>query len=204
VKIGIVGGLGNMGNRYSCIIRYIGHEPFLIDLNTNNPHELKECDSFIIATPTEAHFENLKDYSIYNKPILCEKPFTKSMKELDLIGKMNIKNLKMVTQYEYMDGFIDAPDAYKSMDYNNSFYNYYRHGKDGLKWDCIQIIGFAKNEVTIKSDSPIWKCRINGSDLNIADMDSAYIKMIHSWIKNPSGDFNSIFNMHHKVDRFVL
>lgn len=203
MKIGIVGGLGNMGSRYASILRFIGHEPCLIDLEINNSNEHEQCDSFIIATPTEMHFDNLKQYSKYDKPILCEKPLTKSMKELELIAKMNIKNLKMVTQYEYMEGFIDDPDLHKSLDSRGSFYNYYRHGKDGLKWDCIQIIGFAKNDVIIKNDSPIWKCRINGGALYIADMDYAYIQMIRSWIRDPQGDFEKIFNMHHKVENFI-
>ena len=61
----------------------------------------------------------------------------------------------------------------------------------------------AKGEVQLKNDSPIWDCWINGKDLNIADMDFAYIEMVKDWIKNPTNNHDYILKAHKKVNSWM-
>jgi hypothetical protein len=83
-----------------------------------------------------------------------------------------------------------------------SHYNYFRHGNDGILWDCMQIIGLANGPVEIKEDSPIWDCVINGNRLNLSDMDGAYVSFIRSWLNgNLRQNFIEVVEIHRKVLR---
>jgi hypothetical protein len=129
------------------------------------------------------------------KKILCEKPITKSLTEMNMVVDLckNHRNpITMVMQYQY---FVNPKNN------GQTWYDYFRTGKDGLYWDCLQIIAFAKEEFFISNLSPVWKCRINGKDLNFADMDKAYVHFINDWMNNQleTPTVETYFQIHKKV-----
>jgi hypothetical protein len=194
VKVYIVGYNGNMARRYRAILEVLGHETTGEDLDRVDIEGWERADAFIVATPTPTHAEILLRLKGCGRPILCEKPLTKSMTQLETVLselKRAGTRLQMVSQYDYLvDPAAEGETAY----------DYFRHGADGLFWDCINIVKHAKGAVLLAEKSPVWKCTINGQALNIRDMDTAYVQMIDHWLKDPTRtDYDEIFNTHKKV-----
>ena len=187
----IVGCWGNMASRYKAILNMLGIAYYGVDIN--HAQDVGEVDGVIICTPTQTHCDMIKHYSQMNVPILCEKPITKDPDKLaDLLKfcRENGVNLQMINQYAHM-GVGKFP--------SDTYYNYFKSGSDGLHWDCINIRGLAKGEVTLGNDSPIWQCKVNGSHLDIKLMDYAYVEMIKSWLANPTDNLDYIKHAHNKV-----
>lgn len=192
-QILIIGANGSMGRRYQAILRYF-KKPFVcVDADSTLERITKLaalCEGIIIATPTDTHFNYLVNLQSLDKNILCEKPLTKNRDELEYIKSgLSGTKLKMVMQYKTLDTGLEGPSSY----------NYYNTGKDGLYWDCIQIIGLARGDVKIKGDSPTWQCTLNGQELNLSQMDLAYVEMLKDWFANPKDDMSRLFDMHQKV-----
>lgn len=191
-----------MGQRYKAILKHLDEPFYSLDRENSEAQILKAVetmDRVIICTPTNTHFQLLKKIIPLQKPILCEKPISKSLNELEVIFANVLKyNTKFTMMFQYSE--LLPP---KQLEFNSS-YNYFRTGKDGLIWDCLQIIGLAKAEVEILNESPVWQCRINGHKLSLADMDQAYVAFVSKW-KN---DFieqkvTDLFNIHQKTDRMA-
>ena len=204
MSILLVGSEGSMGTRYKRILDYLGRSYKCYDTKLSTPLEeaAMGCDRAIIATPTRLHAESILDILsvMPSKPILCEKPIDKDLKVLkDILQKCKDAktDLRMVFQYKRIynnDGLIGP-----------SHYNYFRHGDDGLAWDCIQIIGLAKGTVNLEETSPVWSCAINGQKLQIQNMDWAYIEYIRDWLTFPSLCIgpDEILAIHEKVHNFI-
>jgi hypothetical protein len=208
MKFYIVGNQGNMGRRYTAILKHLGHEVYGHDTAVKsfeekedvvNPDFVKSCNGIIISTPTESHIEHLKKYLLFKLPVLCEKPFTRDINELyKFEDKMKeyLPQISMVNQYQYLV-------MLKSQ--GKTFYDYYNSGKDGKYWDCINIIGLAKGEIAIEAKSPVWTCMINGKKLNLKNLDQAYIDMISDWISHESiNDWDYIIRSHEKTNQLYL
>lgn len=200
MKVLIIGSEGSMGKRYQAILDYIGHEKVLADKKDDRIEiclKAMQSDRIIIATPTETHAQILHWVMPQGKPILCEKPVCKNLDELVEIisyAKWNKTPLAMVMQYKYLvEPESEGPSSY----------NYFRHGNDGLIWDCFQIIALAKGEVTLAEDSPYWQCQINGQRLSIESMDSAYVTMLREWIEKPYSDVENLYAIHEKVSKYA-
>lgn len=131
----------------------------------------------IIATPTALHAAHIDQFLATGAPILCEKPITTSIRALDrLMPKLDDGRVNMVNQYRYLRGHREEIGEGLTM------YDYFNHGRDGLAWDCISIVGLAKGRVVLGEASPRWTCWINGERMSLADMDQAYIDMISHWV----------------------
>lgn len=198
-RIALIGANGNMGKRYAAIMDWCNIPYYAFDLHNMDqlPEKVAKCESMIVATPTDGHFEMLLHLKKYNLPILCEKPITKNLDQLYKLLGTDIK-LKMVNQYSYI------VDKNKKDAMSESWYDYYKSGGDGILWDCINIIGLSVNFPRLSNESPIWKCRINDQDLNIAEIDYSYISMIQDWKDNPKPDHDYIAMAHEKVDAKIL
>lgn len=197
MSILIIGAQGNMGKRYSAVLKHLGQSVVGVDKEHNRHYiksEAEKSDGVIICTPTVTHCEWIKHLADIGKPILCEKPFTTNIEELtetlDICAELET-NLSMVYQYKML-----APEKSQK---GWSYYNYFRHGGDGLVWDCIQIIGLARSTLRLEEDSPIWKCMINGKPLKLGDMDAAYVEFIRGWMLNPGDDLEEIQEIHEKT-----
>lgn len=196
--ITIFGSEGSMGKRYKAILKYLGRKFECVDPSidkVNCAHLtsdlVKYSDGIIVATPTDTHARVLTNLVGYGcqVPVLCEKPVSKDPYELVEIINLGL-NITTMMQYK----FLDSPSSN-----GETYYNYFRHGNDGLAWDCFQIIALARGKITIKEDSPIWKCELNGKHLSLADMDGAYLSFVENWLKNPGQNIEEIINHHKKV-----
>lgn len=192
----LIGANGSMGKRYQAILRYLGKEFRAVDKETKGnllSSAAVRCSSAIIATPTNTHEEIIGTLTASRIPILCEKPVTKNLKALGEIlatVKKNKTPFQMVAQYKML---------LQPSRIGRTRYDYFRHGNDGLVWDCMQIIAFARGEVSLHEESPVWSCMINGQALRIQDMDAAYIAFIQNWLNNPHGDLGWIKAAHEKT-----
>lgn len=172
-KIAVIGASGNMGRRYAMILeQYTSCHIVRIDVDNMNT-DISDCDGFIVATPTDTHFDVLCKLAMHQKPILCDKPLIKSRLKLKSLMSYDGLDISMINQYEFM---INPKSK------GHSYYNYFKTGGDGLLWDCMNIIGLAESSVKVNNQSVIWQCVINGEYLNITDMDTAYIDNIVSWV----------------------
>jgi hypothetical protein len=197
MNILIVGSEGSMGKRYQAILKYLGHNPVCADLGTSNNELIDKAmgsGGVIIATPTHTHTDIIRLVAPTRKPILCEKPVCKDPEELrgvlELVQTFGTPFAMMMQYKELAHRDTIGP----------SMYNYFRHGNDGLIWDCFQVIALARGTVNLGEDSPVWACKINGKTLNLSHMDSAYISYVQKWLKNPDfHDHTEIQRMHEKV-----
>lgn len=200
MKVLIVGAEGSMGKRYQAIFNHLGVSTICVDKHTPSKEILEGAEKsqgIVLATPTDLHTNCLDVLSKFQLPILCEKPLTKDLEELKFIRDEIVKkrkiNLTMTMQYEMLT---------QAGARGVSWYNYFRHGSDGLGWDCLQIIGLAKSSFVLEEKSPIWKCGINGQTLSLSDMDLAYLLFVQRWLSQPGDDISRLFDIHLKVMEF--
>lgn len=189
-----------MGLRYQAILRYLGKEFVGVDRETNEKKRLeiaKTCDGIIIASPTETHEIVIQDLLEAKKPILCEKPVSK---DIDALGRIieRVEKERVPFRMMYQYSILTNPSRI-----GKTFYDYFRHGSDGLMWDCLQIIGLARGECVLKENSPLWSCMINGKRLSLADMDAAYIAYIQKWLQYPAQDLGVIRAVHERVHQAI-
>lgn len=194
----IIGDKGSMGRRYAANLRYLDFPRIDGVDNDASIDDIAKVshlyDGIILATPTNTHFEILMALKNTSASVLCEKPITKSREELDhVLYAYKDKNLQMVMQYKDLETYGKG----------DSFYDYYNHGRDGLYWDCLQIIALAQGRVMLSENSPFWKCRLNGTDLDISKMDIAYNLMLRRWMRNPRGDYAYLKDVHEKVMEYA-
>lgn len=195
----IVGALGSMGVRYQTILKYLGREYYRSEkLWSDVPmSEIPDkVSGIIIATPTDTHAAMVKKYLHFGKPILCEKPITTDLQELESLMaevKDSKTDFQMTFQYEML---IDKNRI------GPTRYNYFRHGNDGLIWDCLQIIALGRSDIKIGEDSPVWSCMINGKALSLSHMDAAYIAYVQAWFRNPKGNLDKLTQAHVKTAEY--
>ena len=190
-KVAVIGARGNMGLRYAMILReYCDVEVVEIDLHNYISCDHADCDGYIIATPTDEHLNDILLYSQWKKPILCEKPIVKNKTDYYKLVDICITDidLSMINQYSFLDRGNEGETEY----------NYFKTGKDGLVWDCINIIGNARKAYDIKKSSLIWSCVLNGDTINFADIDISYIDNIKAWV-NGWRNKGYILQAHSKV-----
>ena len=188
-KVLVVGYLGNMGKRYCSILNYLGVPWQGIDRHNLKDKLDRDIGGILIATPTSMHFENIVRYSIYDLPILCEKPITKSEQELETIGDL-CANLSVLNQYAFMIG---------NESKGTTYVDYYNTGADGLAWDCINLVGLSTGDCYLRNVSPVWSIILNGKPLNRSDVDVSYVDCIKHWLDVYPHDFNYIYYSHKRI-----
>jgi len=167
----VVGFNGNMGQRYTACLNYLGIQNVGVDIGFDKPSSAS-YDRILIATPTDTHLALIEEYAKEGKPILCEKPIVKTAEDLERLKEVFDYNdqIFMVNQYAYSMLCIH--------DFNQpTEYDYFKHGDDGMLWDCIQIIALAEDQITLKESSPVWRCIVNGVHYHQDRMDEYYIAM---------------------------
>lgn len=202
----VVGGFGNMGLRYGAILRSLGHDVIVDDLELCEDATDKHIAGIIIATPTDTHYKLILEY--HKKypmvPILCEKPISKNMEEVEFLINIPDLNLTMVNQYANASTLL-LPTIKNRM----SMWDFVHSGKDGLWWDCINIIGLHDDEsvpVVLRNKSPNWTCVINGKVLTLDDIDTGYYEMIEDWIFQKPRNWNDmayILKSHKRVIQYI-
>jgi hypothetical protein len=183
-----------MGKRYQAVLRYLNENFDCHDLRLTRPvGPLEKYDRFIIATPTDTHLGWVKALDCYKKPIFCEKPLAKNQEEVLEIAQC-LSPLTMQMQYLQL---VDKADD------GHSSYDYYHHGPDGLIWDCFQIIALAKGDISLREESPVWRCTINGRPLLRGHMDLAYVDYVRGWLQGERQTPRDVLvEWHNKVQKF--
>lgn len=185
-----------MGRRYQAILKNANIDMSGHDLGIVSKTRLEDATGFIIATPTSTHISEIEKLLPYEKPILCEKPLTRDLEVLDNFYQKHggdLYHLTMVNQYAYLN-----PQETEG----KTLYNYWNTGKDGLYWDCINIIGLARKSVRLYNNSPVWHCTLNGRKLSIEKMDYAYMAMVKDWVRQPLTNIDYAMNAHYKAVRY--
>ena len=195
----IIGGLGNMGRRYKCILEQVMKiDVVTYDVDHGSLKDLADCSGVIIASPTHTHLSWIRRLGSHNKPILCEKPLTTNIGHLEAFENENrtlASQITMVNQYAYL---------VENHNHGATYYDYFKTGNDGLHWDCLNVIGMAdKRPEYIDNKSPFWNCMIRGKKLSIEKMDFAYVSMIRDWIKEPKPNYAYAREAHYKVAKFM-
>jgi len=94
------------------------------------------------------------------------------------------KNIHMVNNYDYafkracrdQSNFVNATGL--------TTYEYYQTGRDGLLFDCIQLIKMAKADIELKGYGWKWQCQINGWRIDRNLIDDSYYDMIEDFISD--------------------
>ena len=185
MRLGIVGGKGNMGRRYVAICKS-ENIPYEVIDKDDQP---KLCSHYLITTPTRTHEKVLDDLCLFlgdskaKAKILMEKPVAlvsnlrEDLKFIDR-AKGAGHEIYMVNQYAYYSHQLDDTDG-------PTYYDFYHSGGDGLQWDCIQLIYLARSGVQyLKNESPVWKARINGVPLSRELIDLCYVKMLKDFVSD--------------------
>lgn len=200
MRVMIIGSQGSMGLRYQAILDWL-HVPYdkfdtkYSEVN-NFPERAELATHFIVASPTVTHFSYINSLAPMKKPILCEKPITRSLSDLEkILTVVDKENCPFSMMYQYSK-------LVKSQSSDLTLYDYFRHGPDGLVWDCLQIIGQANGEVVLKEKSPVWTCRINGEKLSLDQMDKAYIECVEDFFDKTYISNDEIFKVHKKTAEF--
>lgn len=194
----IIGNRGNMARRYAAILRYLGHFVLGHDEGVSaHPRLYENADCFIVATPTETHLRIMEELIKLGKPIISEKAFTTDLKKLNEFEDKNRQNLNLISMVNQYSFLIDSDND------GETYWDYWNSGKDGLAWDCINIIGLSKSKPHLSNNSPTWECKINGKKLFLSHMDGAYIRMLESWLRNPLSNYHYAKVAHEKTQRFI-
>lgn len=195
----IIGGAGNMGRRYRCIIENVlKKDVVVLDQTEGKYSDIHECDGVIVTTPTETHLSWLRRLGPTNLPILCEKPLTTRLDRLEAFeneSRTYCAQVQMVNQYAYL---------YDKNTHGDTWYSYWNSGKDGLEFDCLNVIGLSeKRPLYIDNTNPYWHCQINGKKLSIDRMDFAYVSMLRKWVNEPESNWAYAREAHYKVARYM-
>ena len=189
----LIGARGSMGRRYAAILRYlnvpyVGHDVESTAERVVEDVASAEIFGTIIATPTATHYGYWRLLDPLGKPILCEKPLTKSPAEMEemLNGR---SPLRMMTQY----ALLDDPCSF-----GETLYDYYDSGKDGLAWDCMQIIGLARGPLVVRNESPVWRCILNWRVLTLEQVHQAYVDYVRLWLEKPDQDDRQVVRRMHE------
>lgn len=181
-----------MGQRYCSILKHLDQEFLGLDIRQPNydillEEALPRAHRLIMAVPTQKHVETIQLISAIRKkafksalPILCEKPLVTKADALRWVRKEQeggSVRVYCVNQYAHLPQYY----IYSKMN-GRTYYNYFKHGTDGLPWDCFQLFVLARDKIVLNDLCPVWTCKINGTNLNLGDMDQAYVSMVKDFI----------------------
>lgn len=194
----ILGGRGNMGTRYGKILREMGVDFEVHDIEHGRLEQDSRIRGVLITTPTDAHLGSIHQVTEkFDVPILCEKPIARYAQIIDVIDDWEKAqyNIQMIDQYAFCPRYVS--------DIPGTLYHSWHSGNDTLPWDCINIIAKADDldDCHISNTAPRnhWECRINGYDLKLADMGRAYKAMLEQWLDDPKPNYDYIRQAHCKV-----
>lgn len=159
----LIGGKGSIGSRYAAIMKWNKIPHVIYDIDTPEI-DLFSYEKYIIATPTETHVKFLEE--LKGKKILCEKPVCKNPSEIpDMNNAYVVNNWLYVTRLMQLEG----PFMIE--------YDFYRTGRDGLLWDCCQLL-YLDPEAILNKRSPKWNVTINGKPVAYRTLEDSYNRMI--------------------------
>lgn len=176
MKICIIGNEGSTGKRYSKILYTLGCDIIPYDLrHVNKGLKIPIADKYIVATPSDTHFEYAKILSNFDVPILLEKPAFTELRHYDMFP-----NYSVVCNWAYV--FYGSPrmdiGSVKKLTYSN-FYT----GKENYWWNTWQLHmlrGYASKKDIKEEGSFI--ASIDGIYITLDMIEKSYSKMLLQWI----------------------
>ncbi len=170
MKVLVLGNLGSIGSRYCAILDYLGVEYLGVDKKAWHLEQgFTHC---IIATPTDTHVDRILAFD-HIPNILCEKPIEKEPAILKQLFKLDT-DIRMVCNWKYA---LNAEVGQYDISYSN-----YNTGKDGLGWDCIQLIYLA-NKIELSTKTPYFWCEYGDKAVTLHEIEDSYVTMIRNWLE---------------------
>lgn len=186
----LIGSEGRIGSRYKAILNSFG-EPTQYWDPKNGSTSLINHDRWLIASPTETHYEYCMQAIEAGKPFLCEKPLSKKLSECreisDTAAAMKIPGF-VVCNYKYA-----VKTAWPRSNFSIS-YDYYNAG-DELEWSCAQLL-YLDPKAKLKDKSPVWKVEVNGKPLDYTKLEKSYVRMIGDFL---AGNYDELWNLNDGV-----
>ena len=185
-----------MGRRYQAILRSLGVPVQRHDVPgqasgvyARDLARYHDVTGIIIASPTNTHADYVRGLALLGLPILCEKPLSTDLATVAELLRVP-GPLAMMAQYQCLDhGDTEGDTAY----------DFYHSGSDGLAWDCIQLLGLARGPVSLKAESPIWRCTLNGRRLSLDDVGTAYVDFVAHWLQDPDSNRAETLRWHQRA-----
>lgn len=171
-------GHGSIGKRYESILKHLEAPYEIHDPPTGQERDLTGYTHYIIASPTETHIEYLREID-EGPMVLCEKPVSKIKDEIP-----ERANTYMVSNYAYVAHKV-GPFGNEKRPYRIT-YNYYNTGRDGLYWDCCQLV-YLDPKCQIETTSPRWNLNINGKWVRYRWLEESYVSMIRDFTRGVTG-----------------
>ena len=174
MRVLLVGADGRIGRRYKAILKMLKVDVISFDDPEAHPREVESLvfDKAIIAAPTDLHYAYSMQMARMDKQFLVEKPLSKSLDECMMLG--HIFGGYVVNNYDYVCKlFTNSAPTIE--------YDYYNTGDDGMEWDCCQLL-YLDPDATIKTESPLWKLRINGSRVHYDQLEDSYVWMVRDFL----------------------
>ena len=193
-KIFVLGQYGRMGRRYTAILKWLGHAVDGWDVTevgkSHTPNIGRLCPSLrnythvIIATPTDIHADLMTQCCQSGVPyVLCEKPMCmdyRRAKQLAEVVSHSQTDVRVVCNWAYVrEGVVLTARSHRIR-----YSNWYT-GPHSDDWNLIQIHYLDKTGRAMVSLGPRFECRIDGSDVTLADIDNSYIRMLSTWLSSP-------------------
>jgi hypothetical protein len=176
MKVAVFGSNGSMGKRYMAILKFLKIKAVPIEIG--DTWDSTTFDRAIVAIPTDDHFDLLTELLPLNKPILCEKPLSKDLKEIKILENLDKYGwIRVVSNWNFLPQVLFI--------HNEVEYDHYNTGKDGLFWDCCQLLMIARDsKCEIKNTSPVFKATINNLSVSLDDIAMSYVTMVQRWMVN--------------------
>jgi hypothetical protein len=188
MKVLVIGSRGNMGRRFSAIIRHLGHDLLEYDPPAA-PYmpDFKECDACIIATPVVGHMPYLKTIMPV-KPVLCEKPLSFDLAQVKAAASYAGKQgcaAYMVNNWAFV-GHHREP-----MSEGSIVVNTWNTGTDG-DWDLIQPLYLVEDISNFECvrKYPWLSVAINGVGYGRDDFDISYVEMVQAFL---DGEYDKLW-----------
>lgn len=173
----LIGHKGSIGRRYAAIlnlfdVKWRGFDNPDGDPSCINWEDVERC---IIATPTNTHFEYAIAAAQNRKPVLCEKPLSKTPADCVALSVM-AEDLDVpafvVCNYKYV--FRGHPDPH-------IYYNNFNTGSDGLWWDVCQLL-YLDPKATIRTDGPYFILASQYREIPYEEVEKSYCNMIYEFV----------------------
>lgn len=186
MKVLVIGSRGNIGSRYSAIVRYFGHELLEYDPSKIN-YSMPDVDAYdccIIATPVSEHSRYLKQIMPY-KPVLCEKPLSFNVDEVK--GLARAANQMGAAAY-MVNNWAFVGQHREPMSAGSIVINTYNTGADG-EWDLIQPLYLVEDIENIEClrAYPWLSVMIDGTGYGRDDFDRSYVDMVQAFLEDDCG-----------------
>jgi hypothetical protein len=185
-KVLIVGNSGSIGRRYHAILEWLGVSVVGFDELSLKGVLNEKVDGIVIASPTYTHGKYLQEFKDRGIPILCEKPMSGKVEELEsLFFDASRENISMVDNWVHMIGNHNTD--------NCLVFSNFTAGKERTAYNLAQPIYLCRDGVLkVELDQPM--CRIDdlwsGKSYTSHDVDFSYIRMLTMWLRDGKTHWN--------------